>query len=62
MSLLEGRLLITGNGDPSIETVLEGLRVDYDWDSGDRLMINLNYKEEIVTALENAGYNVDVIY
>ena len=60
--MLEGRLLITGDGDKSVEEILENLRVDYDWDSGYRLMINPWYREEIVTALEDAGYNVDVIY
>lgn len=59
--MLEERLLISGEGEENIEDILDDGGWDYDWDSGDRLMVNSDDLDEIINALEESGYEVDII-
>ena len=59
--MLEERLLISGEGEENIEDILDDGGWDYDWDSGDRLMVKSEDMDEIINALAESGYEIDVI-
>lgn len=44
-----------------VEEVLDEHYIDYDWDSGDRLLVKSEMTNEVIKILEDRGISVDII-
>ena len=44
-----------------VEEVLDEHYIDYDWDSGDRLLVKSEMTDEVIKILEDRGISVDII-
>ena len=44
-----------------VEEVLDEHYIDYDWDSGDRLLVKSEMTDEVIKILEDRGIFVDIV-
>ena len=44
-----------------VEEVLDEHYIDYDWDSGDRLLVKSEMTNEVIKILEDKGISFDII-
>lgn len=44
-----------------VEEVLDEHYIDYDWDSGDRLLVKSEMTDEVIKILEDRGISVDIV-
>ena len=58
--ILEERILLDGDADiEEVENALDEAGIDYDWDSGDRLMVSSEDLDDVTDILDDiTGYDV----